>query len=254
MLAVYLAPHFDDAVYSCGGLIHRQTAGGTVVRVVTVCAGEPPAGPLSPFAASLHARWGVSAREAVAARRQEDLAALQRLGAQPAHLGVPDCIYRVHPETGTPLYASEEALFGPLDPAEGPLVERLARELERWLAREPATRLYAPLGIGRHVDHRLTRAAAERLAHPLLYYEDYPYAAREPETADWGGLAAGLSPQFLDLDEADLEAYCLAVGAYRSQLSTFWADEAAMCAAVRRFCERAGAGRLGLQVWGARLG
>ncbi|MBL8057770.1 MAG: hypothetical protein JNK29_13795, partial [Anaerolineales bacterium] len=158
-------------------------------------------------------------------------------------------IYRRHPETGAPLYAAEAALFGPLDPAEGGRVEALAAELHHLLSQADTGQLYAPLGLGRHVDHQLTRAVAERLGRPLTFYEDYPYAARTPAGPAWDGLAAGCQPRLAEIDEQDLDFYCLAVGAYRSQLSTFWTDEAAMRADVRGFCTRLAAGGLGLRLW-----
>ena len=73
--ALYLSPHLDDAVYSCGGLIYQQTQAGQRVLVMTTCAGLPPSGPLSPFAEALHTRWQVSATNAVTTRRTEDHAA-----------------------------------------------------------------------------------------------------------------------------------------------------------------------------------
>jgi LmbE family N-acetylglucosaminyl deacetylase len=249
VLHAYLSPHFDDAVYSCGGLIHRQAAAGERVVVVTLCAGEPTAGPLSEFAESLHARWGLPAERVNAARRAEDMRALQWLGAQPIYLDVPDCIYRFHPETQKPLYASEDALFGMLDPAEAPLVEIAAAQVRRLLKQTPSARVYAPLGIGRHVDHQLTRAVAGLLSNPTAFYEDYPYAVREAETPFWGGLAAGYVSSYVDLGEMDLEAHCRAVALYYSQLSSFWPDEAVMRSAIRRFYERSGPGQLRLTVW-----
>ena len=39
---VYLSPHLDDAVLSCGGLIHRQVVAGQRPLVVTIFAGTPP--------------------------------------------------------------------------------------------------------------------------------------------------------------------------------------------------------------------
>src|SRR4030042_1739567 len=68
---VYLAPHLDDAVFSCGGLIARQTANDEAVTVVTVCAGDTPVGELTPFAVELHRQWG-GAGSPIAARRAED--------------------------------------------------------------------------------------------------------------------------------------------------------------------------------------
>lgn len=247
--AIYLSAHLDDAALSCGGLIHQQTRRGSVVAVVTLCAGDPPSASFSPFAEALHARWQLSPSQAVARRREEDHAALRGLGAAVVHLPVPDCIYRRHPVSGEFLYASETALFDRLHPVELGVAGDLARSLTATLAAWPDAQVYAPLGIGRHVDHQLTRRAAEQLGRPLFYYEDYPYAERAPAAAEWGGLAAGLQPVTLGLEEADLQAYCQSVAAYRSQVSTFWPDEAAMMVALRGFATRTGAGQPAVRVW-----
>jgi LmbE family N-acetylglucosaminyl deacetylase len=246
---LYLSPHLDDAAYSAGALIFQQTRTGERVVVATVCAGEPPPEEaLSPFARSLHARWQTPA-EAVAVRRAEDRAALSLLGAEAVYLTLPDCIYRTDPATGKHLYASEESLFGPLGPAEAPLVQDLAGELRALLAVDEDVCVYAPLGIGRHVDHQLTRRAAEAIGLPLIYLEDYPYAARTDDADEWGGLARALSPEWVDIAEADLEAHVRAVAAYRSQLSTFWADEAALRESLRQFADRGPTDGLALRVW-----
>ena len=54
--------------------------------------------------------------------------------------------------------------------------------------------LFAPLGIGRHVDHLITRRAAQELGRPIpiVYYSDFPYsqtAAPEPGFIQRAGLA-----------------------------------------------------------------
>jgi LmbE family N-acetylglucosaminyl deacetylase len=246
---LYLSPHLDDAAYSVGALIHQQTRMGEHVVVVTICAGDPPPEEtLSPFARSLHERWQTPA-EAVVVRRVEDRAALEVLGAEAVYLNLPDCIYRTDPATGQPLYTSEESLFGALSAAEEPLIHRLAAELRNVLATLGAVRVFAPLGIGGHVDHRLTRRAAERLGVVLTYFEDYPYAARAGDADEWGGLARGLRPEWVDIAEADLEAHARAIAAYRSQLSTFWADEADLRRSLHRFADRGPTDGLTLRVW-----
>jgi LmbE family N-acetylglucosaminyl deacetylase len=250
---IYLSPHLDDAVLSCGGRIHQQSQRGERVSVITLCAGDPPQAALSPFAQALHLRWNTP-REAAAIRRAEDRAALGLLGAEPVHWDVPDCIYRADPQTGAFLYASEAALFGVWQAAEHPLAQRLAADIARHVHAHPDSRLYVPLGIGNHVDHQLTRRAAEATGLPLIYYEDYPYAAREPYTALWAGRARAadgraLRPEWAALDEADLAAKCRAVAAYVSQLSSFWASEAAMHAALRSFAEQVGGGPLAERLW-----
>lgn len=233
---IYLSPHLDDAVLSCGGLIWEQTHAGEHVEIWTVCAGDPPAASFSPFARTLHARWRADESPA-GLRRREDRAASRTLVASVRHFPVPDCIYRTAPGGARPLYASEEALFGPVDPKEAPLVEKLAEMLADVLP-EGASPV-SPLALGGHVDHRLTRAALERLGRPLWYYPDYPYLLDLPEWEpaapgpEWEGCHVPISYQ-------GLEAWQQAVAAYRSQLSTFWDDEGAMRAAVEAYWRRAG--------------
>jgi LmbE family N-acetylglucosaminyl deacetylase len=246
-LHLYLSPHLDDAVLSCGALIHAQQQRGERVVMCTVCAGDAPRTGLSLFAEALHARWQTPLN-AVALRRAEDIAAAGRLGAKYIHLNLLDCIYRRHPGDGSPLYASEAALFGEWHPAEQPLARQVSQSIADLRRILRATHLYAPLGIGRHVDHQLTRRAAELTGLPLFFYEDYPYAGRLPESDAWGGLARGLRPAWQPVDEADLDAQCRAILAYRSQLSSFWPDEAAMQAAVRDFAQRSGQG-LAVRLW-----
>jgi len=59
---VFLSPHLDDAVLSCGGFIFELIQKGERVEICTICAGDPPPGELSPLAEMLHQRWGVTAQ------------------------------------------------------------------------------------------------------------------------------------------------------------------------------------------------
>jgi LmbE family N-acetylglucosaminyl deacetylase len=247
---IYLSPHLDDAVFSCGGMIHQQTQAGERVIVVTICAGGPPVGPFSEFAQSLHERWQTPL-EAVAVRRAEDLAALSGLGAEGIHLSTPDCIYRVQAASGAHLYASEEALFGEVHLSELNLIRRMADETARLLRTFPRPHLYAPLGLGHHVDHQLTRQAAEVAGRVHAYFEDYPYVERTREETR-AALESKLALELIYLTPADLEAKVQAIAAYASQLSSFWEDGAAMEAAIRDFAGRVGAGRPAERLWRTR--
>ena len=122
---IYLSPHLDDAVLSCGGQIYQHTKMDRSILIVSITAGDPPTSSLSNFARSLHQRWQTPS-EAVAIRRAEDQLACVRLGADYLHWNLLDCIYRQNPHTGQPLYSSEEALFGTLHPVEATLVKQLA--------------------------------------------------------------------------------------------------------------------------------
>jgi LmbE family N-acetylglucosaminyl deacetylase len=232
---IYLSPHFDDVALSCGGPAWEQARAGQRVTVWTLCAGPQPEGPLSPFAQSLHARWGTG-RTAATQRQAEDIASCQQLRAGWLHFDVPDCIYRRGPD-GMFLYDSEESLSGRLHPGEAALIERLSQEMA---ARLPeAAQVVCPLGLGNHVDHQLTRAAAERLPRPLWYYADYPYVLQEAERLEQMQ-QAGWKTQVMTVSAAGLAAWQAAVAAHASQISTFWPSLEAMQAAIEAYCQQTG--------------
>jgi LmbE family N-acetylglucosaminyl deacetylase len=219
---IYLAPHLDDAVLSCGGRMAAQIGGGATVLIATIAAGDPPAGLLSPFAEAMHASWGLGP-DAVARRRNEDRAACARLGADLVHLPLPDCIYRRTRAADAWRYSSRPDIFGAVHPEEeGDLLE----EISRWLDALPATaRLVAPLGIGGHVDHQLVRRAAEASSRPITrYYAEQPYWARDPAALDALRAPPAWIEERVTLDDADLTAKLAAVAAYRSQAAKLYPD------------------------------
>jgi len=260
MTWIYLSPHLDDVAFSCGGLLWEQAQAHTPVEIWTICAGDPPARPLSAFAEELHDRWegpfpatigrhvgknrprrrpdapGASlSSQAVARRRSEDIDACRQLSAAYRHFPYLDCIYRTHPQTSVHLYPDREAIFGGLDPAEEELVQALADDLLLHLPDEgqrttgdfspPA--VVCPLAIGGHVDHQLLRRAAERLPGPLWYYADFPYARHaagelaDLEHAGWERCTFPISPP-------GMQAWIAALAAHASQVSSFWPDSSTM--------------------------
>jgi LmbE family N-acetylglucosaminyl deacetylase len=226
---IILSPHLDDAPLSCGGAIYQWAAAGETVLVLTFMTGDPPAGPLSPFAESLHDAWDVPAQEAFMLRRREERAAMERLGAELKLLNYPDCIYRG--EDDDFFYTSNEELFGPIHPADAPLAETLTRELAALGPPAPEATVYAPLAIGNHIDHQLLRQAAESWrGRDLLYYEDYPYTQRENADALE---AQRLGSQFemqptqsllVLLTEQALQAKIEAVRCYASQMGVLFGN------------------------------
>jgi LmbE family N-acetylglucosaminyl deacetylase len=214
--------------------------------VVTVFAAIPlPGAPLSPFAQSLHERWGHQADAAVT-RQREDLAALACLGAEAVHWHYADCIYRRTPDGQFP-YDSEESLWAEIHPAEEGLIAELAARLA---ALPLGTRgaLYVPLGLGHHVDHRIVNCAANRAACRLVHYEDFPYA-EDLQEVEAALESAQWQINLTMVSEAALQAKIAAVGCYESQISTFWSGREEMAVRVRAFAERIGAGRPAERYW-----
>ena len=247
---IYFSPHLDDVALSCGGLVWEQSHAGNSVRIWTICAGDPPPGPLSPFAESLHDRWQLGIK-AVENRRLEDIAACAEMGASYRHLQVPDCVYRRGDLSSEALYTSEASLFGQVHLQEAALIDQLSDELLAILPLQAI--LVCPLALGGHVDHKLTRSVVEKMldskparaSWDLWYYADYPYARDEVQklTNMQHSLAWNLQSHSVTVD--GLLAWERAVAAYTSQISTFWSDLEAMKADLRSFASQAS----GIRLW-----
>lgn len=237
---VYLSPHFDDVVLSCGGLVWEQVQAGQAVEIWTVCAGESePGGALSDFAKGLHARWETGP-EAVAVRHAEDEAAIRRLGAVLRTWDLPDCIYRRLP-SGAWLVNGEADLWKALPEAEAGTVERLSGWIASHLRK--GDQVVSPMTLGNHVDHQLVRAAAELAQTALWYYADYPYAVRT--SGDSAGNTAGkLNPEWekvcFPVSRDGLAAWQDAIACYASQLSTFWGGLTEMQSAIETYWQSGG--------------
>jgi LmbE family N-acetylglucosaminyl deacetylase len=262
---IFLSPHFDDAVYSCGGLIHQLRQRGETVQVITVMGGDLPHPlPQSPIVNELHTRWQAG-ENPIATRQEEDREAIQNLHAQLTQLPIMDCIYRTVNDNA--LYPDEASLWGVIhsnDPAIAYL-QNFASLGAQWVAPFAEDGVfYAPLGVGHHVDHRLVRDWAiqtwqVRQNFTLKFYTDYPYM-RDAHKIDealadvakirgvGAKLLAPLQAEWVLLSEADLLAKIDGIATYRSQISTFWDDEAHMRADVRQFF-RDGAGNPAERFW-----
>ncbi len=238
---VYLSPHLDDAVLSCGGLIFEQARQGIPLEIWTVCAGNPPPGPLSPMARQIHWVWGSgTAEETVRLRREEDRQAASRLGAQVFHGHFPDCIYR-RASDGTLLYTT--LVFTAWNPLERDLPAEIAAMLQERLQSDDV--LVCPLAIGGHVDHLLTRLAAERLGRSLRYYADVPYVLNRRRSLS--PVTAGLRAERHLVTGEGLRAWVEAIAAYRSQIRMLFKTSRGMRWAIARYWQRAG----GVFLWQA---
>jgi LmbE family N-acetylglucosaminyl deacetylase len=152
---LYLSPHPDDVAFSAAAHVAQDVARGLRVQVLTLFR----AGGAGPFGDA-------------EARQREDEQFAARLGVELRTCDLPDAIVR-HPR-----YLEVDALLGPLPGDEEPLVERV-RALVQSIVDAGCTRVMAPLAIGGHVDHEITRRAARRLdSAELVYYEDAPYVLK----------------------------------------------------------------------------
>jgi LmbE family N-acetylglucosaminyl deacetylase len=210
---IYISPHFDDAVLSCGGLIYEQTRQGIPVEIWTTCAGFPPKDrPLSELAVRCHKSWNTkTGRGTIILRRREDKAAAAMVGAIVRHFPHADCIYR-WTKDGSPMYVGD--VFAGAHPEDVGDPDLIASLLKRGLHKDDV--VVSPLSVGHHIDHVLTRQGVERLGRALVYYTDVPYVLNHPEELE--SCTIGLSSTLSPVAENSLQAWVAGIEAYNSQI------------------------------------
>jgi LmbE family N-acetylglucosaminyl deacetylase len=239
---IYISPHFDDAVLSCGGLIWEQTQKGMTVEIWTICAGDVPPGPLSLQAVACHQLWGIeSAEDVVAARRTENQEAARLVGAETVNFSIPDCIYRRSPG-GKLLYP--EDVFVPFHPIEKDLAADIATVLASEL--QPGDKVVSPLAIGKHLDHVLARLTAERLDCSIWYYADIPYLFNYPEML--ASAAKGLRGTLYPVSKEGLLAWQSGIAAYATQILMLFETGEKMQEKIHLYWAR----QRGIRLWDAR--
>lgn len=171
---MFISPHLDDIALSCAGVLCDHRARGEAAVVINVFAGPPAADlPLRALHRDLVRNADVTIdmlRELHARRLAEDESAMKMLDAEVVHLAFADAALRPETERWANVWSEPGTTAPDITPA----------LLDAWRAGGTPT-IYAPLGVGGHVDHRLCFAAARALAHAgadVWHYEDHPYSTR----------------------------------------------------------------------------
>jgi LmbE family N-acetylglucosaminyl deacetylase len=251
---LFLSPHYDDIALSCGGTAALLARAGRRPEVALIFGAEPdPAAPLTSFAQSMHRDWGMDARQVIAGRRAEEAAAGGILGTTDLFLPFWDAIYRGE------RYTSNELLFGTPAVDEDGLPGEIVDALRLPDEGRASTRLYAPLGVGRHVDHQQVFRAGAALARggwEVWFFEDLSYAlnagAREERLAATG---EALKPVGLVDVTGVWQAKLEAIMAYPSQLATVFgyvdsgSTREEIDTVMRRYAEEVGGGTAAERFW-----
>lgn len=154
-----ISPHLDDVALSMAATVRAHVQRGQRVLVASLFthAGPRDAGPFK--------------RREYPARRAEDERACRMLGASVLHAGLLDAPFR------SPVYRDFAGICFARDRRDASDQRGAGAMVRRIVAAARPRRVYAPLGVGEHLDHRLTFDAARDLRGvDLWFYEDRPYA------------------------------------------------------------------------------
>lgn len=208
--ALFISPHLDDVAFSCGGtLVHLARAGWRVVLVTAFTASVPdPHG----FALACQTDKGLGPEvDYMAMRRAED-----RQFAQIA--GIADVLHLPYAEAPHRGYNAAPELFAGMraDDQIWQVLEPSMRRLETDYA--PAL-IFAPQGIGNHVDHLqvIQALVSAGTADHICWYRDTPYIMRQPDAPPSTMLPRGLREHGVIVDhtlERKIDGCC----AYTTQL------------------------------------
>ena len=258
---LFLSPHLDDAVLSCGGVMHRLAQRGERVVIITVMAGEPPQ-PLmdTPVLQAIQARWA-KGEGTIRIRRAEDGQAAQQLQAQVYHMALTEAAFRATlcgAGDWIALYPDHDSPFQGVKQADEARISLFTANLPFSFA--DIAMIYAPFGVDNHVDHQLVRdwglVLTGSLSAPLLtFYEEYPYARSRPAIQRAQAFyrqhlpALGFESEIITLSDTDLDAKLRAMRCYRSHLQILWNDSTEMERLTRDYMLLVGDGTPAERYW-----
>ncbi|MDR1417710.1 MAG: PIG-L family deacetylase [Endomicrobium sp.] len=150
---IFLAPHLDDAALSCGDLICKLVTRDEKCTVITIFSGSPATKFLSAAAKQFHSNCNFG-NNPIFHRKMEDKNAMRLLGCEYKHLDFLECLYRAD-EPENHIYSNLNQIYcynHDKDKNYEYMVEKaLYSEVK------DSDVVYAPLSIGNHADHIMTK-------------------------------------------------------------------------------------------------
>ncbi len=212
--ALFLSPHLDDVAFSCGGTLLRL-AEDPVWRVVLCTVFTASVPDPQGFALRCQTDKGIAPEvDYMSLRRSEDESYAASANVRDARRWD----YHEAPHRG---YDSPAALFAGIR-AEDAVWQPLSEDLVALDDELQPDLVFAPQGLGNHVDH-LQAIRATLVAWPVervVWYRDTPYAIREPAAQPAGllRLEEDLFPCRVPLSTAVLDRKIAGCALYASQI------------------------------------
>lgn len=181
----FISPHLDDAVFSAGSLI-AELAKHTDVYVVSIFTEANETKTLS-VRAFLRQCGFKSATELFSARRSEDKAVVEKIGAKPIHLGFTDAPWR-RTAKGRAIYPTHRwhIAKGIASEDDWEMILKIKDALHDLIIKNNPRgyEVFAPSAIGVHVDHAIVRDIAKVMFPGAVFWADVPYIINSPEAVD----------------------------------------------------------------------
>lgn len=215
-----MSPHFDDAAFSTGGIASLCSAYFDEIHIINIFSASPPSGiELPPQATCFHRNF--SEHDPVAYRRSLDTIAFNHYNVKLSYIDQLDAIYRINPENEAPLYLEPVDIFTQIHTVDYNLIPIICSKIISLTSPSLHDLFFAPLSIGGHVDHEITRLVGEKVAKfQLIYYEDCPYAFNETIRNTSSFCSKGMESTEICIPPDHVSNKIRAINAYQSTIST----------------------------------
>jgi len=230
--ALFVSPHLDDVVFSCGGTLADLADHGVRTCMATVFTASIM--PALGFALACQLDKGLGPEvDYMALRRDEDRDAAAILGVDDLRwLGLLEAPHRG--------YHSAASLFGAIH-GDDAIWRPVAAALADLIAELQPVQIFAPQGLGDHVDHRQVIRAVGSCAGtiPVAWYRDTPYAIRNTAAAAHVDITATTTRPIRHTLDRKIRAAC----AYRSQIGFQFGGPPGVAGALTAFAHSEGGER-----------
>ena len=166
---IFISPHLDDAILSCGGLI-KYLSGIAEVSVITVFTEAGNNKTVTTWRI-LRKCGFANASEYYKARRREDQRVLKKLGVRAVHLGFIDAPWRGY----YPLFRWQ-GYTGKISQEDKSLLIKIKEKRRKYTAGNKM--VFGPMAFGKHVDHVMVHEACKEFQN-VIFWEDVPYKNQE---------------------------------------------------------------------------
>ncbi|MEK5521652.1 MULTISPECIES: PIG-L deacetylase family protein [Heyndrickxia] len=239
--SIIISPHFDDAILSLYGYIHRFKETEKIL-VLNVFSGRPDSRiKLSPLAKNtimhdLNINDVISIDPILYNQRRnaEDQKAIDHLGVKRHDLNYLDAIFRGNP----PLYTNERELFSNIKESDIKIIVELFQIIKHNFVK--GCKLFFPLAIGEHVDHQIVNFVGKQLAkenYNCIFYEDFPYCAIEDiKYVNDKGFNSHYEAFYVDL-EGIIDKKVSAIKIYDSQIKGLFGDKSNIINMLNKYFE-----------------
>lgn len=171
----FVSPHLDDAILSAGELISYLSK-KTKVEIITIFTKASPK-PYTDFAESyLHSCNYRDADKLFLDRRSEDKKVLNQLKIKYIYyLDFIDAAWRKKSEV-IHLYPTRlDIISGKIVNEDQKLMKNIEKKLKSIIYKNRHCIIFCPLGVGKHIDHIITREICTKNFLNLIYWSDFPY-------------------------------------------------------------------------------